>query len=103
MAQGKDYIGEELKYAVRITASGFSMDGDDFEIVVSCGSRKRTYAKEDLLLDLQGNYYLAIDTSEFKKGDLYATVYAYVPDDDFPDGKRTEIYKTKLTTLNGLS
>lgn len=99
MAIEQVFIGTELKYLVEITATGFSMEDDDFHIVVSVGNKKATYNKTDLLVDEEDNYYLAIDTSLFKKGDLYATLYAYVPDDDFPDGLRTEVNVQKLTTL----
>ena len=97
------YIGEELKFAVKLTAQGFSMDDNNFEFVLSCGKTEITVPKGDVLRDIQGNYYLAIDTSVFKKpGDLYATAYAYVPDEDFPDGYRTEIDRQKLILLKKL-
>lgn len=99
MANAPDYLGEELKFAVNITAQGFSMADDDFDIIVSVGKIKQTYNKLDLVVDDQGNYYLLVDTTAFKKGDMYATIYAYVPDPDFDDGFRTEIDKVKLTTL----
>ena len=99
MAANTAFIGEELKYLVQLTASGFSMADDDFKIEVSCGSQKKTYEKSDLIVDGQGKYYLAIDTSDFRKGDLYATVTAYVPDEDFDDGVRTEMFQQKLLTL----
>ena len=99
MANGTTYFGEELKYRIDIQADGFSMDTDDFEIELSCGSKRKTLKNADVLMDLEGNRYITIDTSEFKRGDLYATTYAYVPDSDFPDGKRTEIDKQRLTTI----
>lgn len=99
MANGTDYLGEELKYAVDITATGFSMADDDFDIVITVGNKSETYNKLDLVVDDQGTYYIMIDTTVFKKGDMYATVYAYVPDPDFDDGIRTEIDKVKLTKL----
>lgn len=93
------FIGEELKYAVTIAADGFDMQTDDFEIIVKCKSKKRVYKKSDLLYDEHGTFHIAIDTNFFPAGDLYAITYAYVPDDDFPDGRRTEVDQTWLTTL----
>ena len=102
MATQTDYIGSELKYLVEITAGGFNMMDDNFEIEVSVGNKKKIYAKSDLLIDQEGNFYLVIDSSEFKSGDMYATTFVYIPDNDFPDGLRTEIEKTKLTRIEKL-
>lgn len=99
MADKKDYIGDDLKYLVVPEAGGFDPQLDDFEIEVISGSKHKTYAKSDLLDDGEGGFYLAIDTTGFKKGDLWAVVKMYVPDDDFPDGNRLEMVKQKLTTL----
>ena len=101
MATNYAYIGEELKYAVVLTAQGFSMLTDDFEIVASVGSRKVTYKKSDLIQS-DGNFFIVVDTSRFKKGDLYFTTYAYVPDPDMEDGFRTEVDHQKIITLKAL-
>lgn len=102
MAQTYDYIGTELKFAVDITADGFSMEDDDYEIVVSSGNRQQVITKGEVLIDEHGQRYISIDTTNFKKGGLYATTYAFIPDDDFPDGKRTEVDVQLLTTLRKL-
>ena len=94
-----EYIGSELKYKVVIAAAGFDIDRDDFQIECICGSKKKLYQKKDILLDGQGNYYLAVDTTGFKKGTLYAVTTMYIPDEDFPDGLRTEVDKQKLDDL----
>lgn len=99
MANDSVYIGTELKFQVTLQSGGFNMMDDDFEIVVSCGKREVEYKKTDLIIDENDKWYIAIDTSPFKKGDLYATAYAYVPDEDFPDGLRTEVDRQKLATL----
>lgn len=99
MANENVYIGEELKFLVTMTADGFNMEDDDYEIVISCGNKKKTLYKSDVLVDGDGNHYITINTAEFKKGDLMATVYAYVPDPDFPDGFRTEVDRSRLATI----
>ena len=96
---GKDYIGTELKYMVAITAPGFDMERDDFTITAKCGNKKAVYKKSDMIIDEDRNYYVLIDTSIFKPGDLYAITEVEVPDSDFEDGKRTEVDRIKLTTL----
>lgn len=99
MANESAFIGTELKFQVLIEAGGFSMEDDDYEIVISCGNKSIPLTQDDVRIDDQGNYFIVIDTTEFKKGDVYATTYAHVPDSDFPDGKRTEIDRKKLITL----
>lgn len=94
------WSGTELKYLVEITAAGFSMATDDFNIVLSRGSHSVTFEKSDLVTDGE-NYYLVFDTAQFRTGDLYYTITAYVPDNDFPDGLRTEVFKKRLTTIKG--
>ena len=97
--ENSSYIGTELKFAVTIAADGFDMETDDFEIIVKCKSKKVIYKKSDLLYDENGDFHIAIDTTIFPAGDLYAITYAYVPDSDFPDGIRTEVDQTRLITL----
>ena len=103
MAQTYDYIGKELKYAVEITAPGFSIEEDNFKIVLQCGKTQVELTRPDVIISEDGVRYIAIDTTWFPKGGtLYAITYAYVPDNDFPDGFRTEIDLQKLTTLKKL-
>ena len=103
MARTYDYIGSELKYAVDITADGFSMEENDFKIVLQCGKVQIELTRTDILIGEDGTRYIAIDTNLFPKGGaLYATTYAYVPDNDFPDGIRTEVDLQKLTILKKL-
>lgn len=102
MATESAYIGQELKYALTMEAEGFSIDTDNYRIDFVCGKKTVSKNPEDILMDETGQYYVTLNTSGFKPGDLYAIVYAFVPDEDFPDGLRTEIVKTKLTTLKKL-
>ena len=96
----KDFVwlGTKLKYLVEITAGGFSMENDDFNIVLSVGRKTRKFEKNELVNDGE-HFYLVFDTAEFCIGELNATVTAYVPDTDFPDNIRTEVYKVRLTTI----
>lgn len=92
------FLGTKLKYLVIITAAGFSMVEHNFDIVLSRGPKSKKFEKDELVFDGE-NYFLAFDTSDFGAGDLNATVTAYVPDSDFSDGIRTEVFKTKLTNI----
>ena len=94
------FVGTELKFQVSITASGFDMGTDPFEIVLSCGHTVRTVHKDDLIYDnVEGKYYMVINTADFGSGVLCAKVVAQVPDSDFSDSYRTEVFKTALVML----
>ena len=93
-----EYIGSEAKYLVTLSSPGFSMADDQFEIILKRGSNELTFAKSDLVLR-NGNYYLCFDTTELGIGDVVAIVKAHVPDADFPDGFRTEVFKVELTKI----
>lgn len=87
--------GTELKYKVVITATGFSMDTDDWSVTISRGTTSHTYEKADCIHGADG-WYVCFDTADYGPGDYYATLTAYVPDTDLPDGLRTERKKVYL-------
>ena len=91
-----------MKFVVDISASGFSMVDDDFTVTLKRGSTQRTFAKDDLVMDENHTFYVCFDSSEFGKGVIDAIVTAYVPDSDFEDGLRTEVYKFKLINILGV-
>jgi len=93
------WLGTKLKYLVKITASGFDMIADDFNVVLTRGSKSATFEKSDLVFDGE-DYYVVFDTTPFGAGELYYKITAHVPDGDFADGFRTEVFKKKLTTIS---
>lgn len=93
-----EYIGSEAKYLVTISSPGFSMADDRFEIILKRGSNELTITKDDLVLR-NGNYYLCFNTTDLGTGDVVAIAKAHVPDADFPDGFRTEVFKVELTKI----
>ena len=92
------YLGTELKFALEIESEGFSMDTDDFKVVIKSVKKKKEIVipKEEMLLDENEKYLFTIDTEVLGVGDYWIYVYAYVPDEDFPDGIRTEVQKLHL-------
>lgn len=102
------WVGTALKYKVEITAEGFSMDEDDFEIEVRRGKESVIYQKSDLLIhepedpEAETEYYLPVDTEALGPGRYEVITRAYVPDDDWEGGLRTEIDKQLLTIVNAL-
>ena len=100
MANERAFIGTELKFKIDIEASGFSMVDDDFNIVIKKRNIEKRFEKVDLVDDGQGNYYVCFDSAEFGTGTISAIVTAYVPDTDFSDGFRTEVFEMDLVTIN---
>ena len=93
------FYGTELKFLVEIEASGFSMETDDFTVTIKRGTKQRVFAKNELV-HLDEYYYVCFDTAEFGSGMIQAIVTAYVPDADFPDGLRTEVFAMDLLKVN---
>ena len=89
------YVGTDLKFAINITAEGYDMVEDDYEILLVCGLTKVQVAKNDIVdgEDEEGNptHFLLIDSTQFPSGTLRLVVYAKVPDDDFDSGVRREV------------
>lgn len=100
MINDKIFVGTELKFKIEIEAKGFSMETDDFNVVIKRRNQVKAYNKEDLVTDGEGGYYVCFDTAEFGVGTISAVVTAYVPDTDFPDGLRTEVYAMDLVNIN---
>lgn len=90
------YIGTDLKFFIQIEATGFSMDDDEYSIVLRCNGRE---VKGDVVEGDNGEHYLIVDSSQFGSGTLKMIVYAEVPDEDFPDGARTEVASIDLCEL----
>lgn len=93
------YLGTELKYLIEITASGFSMADDDFEVEIIRGSKVLHFDKTDMETDEQGNWYVCFDTKDLKTGKISARITAHVPDNDYPDGIRDEVQRIDLITV----
>lgn len=94
------YVGTKLKYKVEITAEGFSMDDDEFEVEVRRGRQSVVIKKQDMLIhdpeEGDVEYYIVVDTEALGPGRYEVITRAYVPDDDFEDGVRLEIAKQVL-------
>lgn len=97
--KNEDYYGTDLKFLVEPSASGFLKGRDDFEVTISRGSTERTWSKSELVVDLDGNYYVCFSTNDFGNGQYYITVTTHTPDDDFEDGYRDEIWQAPLIEI----
>lgn len=90
------FVGTELKFQLDIEAEGFSMADDDFKVIISNYNKRKEIKKEDMKLDDNENYLFTVDTAYFGSGEYLITIIAYVPDEDFDDGIRTEVQKQVL-------
>lgn len=99
MAIYQTYVGTELKFAFTITASGFDIDDDDFEILVKGQRRSIRIPKDECFMDENDQWYFTFDTAQLGPGMVYAIITAYVPDEDFDDGVRKEVAKIDLVYI----
>lgn len=106
------YRGEEIKFAIGLTAEGFSMDDDDFDIEVRTTSRSIKGWKNppegeeslDVIIfkETEGSapgWYCIADTTTLDVGAMTVIATAYVPDAHANDGVRTTIAKAALGKL----
>ena len=82
---------------------GFAADGsmadDDFKVVIKNTKKSVTIPKAEMILDENENYLFTVDTGFMGTGEYWITTIAYVPDDDFDDGLRTEVQKQLLCVV----
>ena len=86
--------GTEIKFNLNIQPiSGISMSTFDFYVMAYAqGTPQRSVVnKFDCTKVNNDNYTLPVDTAPLGLGLLILDVYAFVPDQDFPDDLRTEI------------
>lgn len=98
-------LGTEFKYGIRIQEiDGYRLEDYDFEVTTYVYTNKSvTYRKNDI------NHIKPLDTDSYKiivpsedamkigRGVVMAKVTCHIPDADFQDGYRTEVYD-KLCT-----
>lgn len=97
--------GTEIKFNLNIQpVGGISMSAFDFYVATYAqGTPQRSIVnKSDCTKVNNDNYTLPVDTASLGLGLLILDVYAYVPDQDFPDDLRTEIYRieTDITIID---
>lgn len=93
--------GESAKYQIIISGEGFSMRENDFSVRLYWGMQGKTIdiAKEDMLQDEDGRFYIQFETSKMS-GLVKAETTYNMPDPDFADGVRPEIERQPLCFVN---
>ncbi len=119
------FKGSEIKFAIELTAQGFSMDADDFDIEVTGtkgsirGNKGNTTGDENIIIFREpelpdsssdssssssepapaGTWYAIINSDVFDKGEMKVIGTAYIPDANANDGVRTDIAVASLGNL----
>lgn len=115
------YKGEEVKFAILLTAEGFDMDSDDFDIEVKSPKNSIKASKgastEDLVIFKENGsdsssssssesgdtWYAIVNTSKFTAtGELKVVATAYVPDTNASGNIRKQIDVKKLGDLKNV-
>lgn len=96
--------GTELKFNLNIQpVSGINMSAFDFYVTAyTQGTAQRSVIqKYDCTRVNNDNYTVPVDTAPLGLGLLILDVYAFIPDQDFPDDLRTEICRieTDITLI----
>lgn len=92
--------GAGAKIRLEIAATGFNMHDNEFYVVLKQGGFTRTIPKSAFKEDEQQNFYLCIDTVQWKIGIVDAYVWADVPDMDFPNHIRKEVDKFRIIIID---
>lgn len=90
------WVGTGLKFAVNITAEGFSMEDDEFKVKFICGRKSLEVSKEEMTVSEDGTFIVNVDTSLLGSGTLQVITTAYVPDADWDGGYRPEVDKQDI-------
>lgn len=94
--------GTEIKFNLNIQPiGGVSMSAYDFNVMAYAqGTPQRAIVNKDDCTEIDSdNYTLPVDTAPLGLGLLILDVYAYVPDQDFPDDLRTEICRIETDII----
>ena len=88
-----------MKYRVTAQVPGFSLDNDDFSIIVRThlGRTVAVYSKENMLKDSCGGYIFTIPSA--RRGVYYAQFIAKKEDIDFDDGVQHMIDRQLLDVV----
>lgn len=92
-SNNKCYLGTELKLNLSIDPIGDAhMSTYDFIVEVFCNPIKSLMIKKSEANEVDAdNYILCINSNAIGKGKVKVKVTAYIPDEDFAEGLRTEV------------
>ena len=90
-------IGSQIKILIAASLpDNLTLFNVDFDVVVyndDKKDKKKEYAKNDCILTDDMDYVVLIDSDELGVGTYMVKLAVYIPDTDFPDGKRKEVIR----------
>lgn len=90
-------LGSQTKILIAATLpDDLTMAEVDFAVVVYNDDKKNkqiSYAKTDCILTDEGDYVVLVDTDKLGVGDVMVKATFFIPDADFPDGKRKDVVR----------
>lgn len=94
------YLGTEKKLALTITSQGFSMDTDPWKVTIVNGKNQIVCNRtQNAVVDSSNQWYLLVDTKLLGVGTPKVIIEIDVPDEDFDDNYRHEVYVKRLDTI----
>jgi len=94
------YLGTDLKVLIEMEAPGFSMEDDDWEVLLKSGGKTlKTFPKDECIEDEEGKFYICVRATDLKTGTIDIVFHALVPDEDWDDGIRNEVDKKVLAQI----
>lgn len=98
--EGKYYLGTEKKLAITITCQGFDMNVHPWKVTIVNGNNKIVCTRtQNTAVDSNEQWYLLVDTSLLGVGKPRAIIEIDVPDIDFEDEYRHEVYVKPFDTI----
>lgn len=90
-------IGSQIKILIAATLpDNLTLFNVDFDVVVYNDDKKdqqKKYKKTECILTDEYDYVVLVDSDELGVGTYMVKLTVYIPDADFPDGKRKEVIR----------
>ena len=90
-------VGSQIKILIEASLpDDLQLFDVDFDVVVyndDKKDKKKDYTKKDCILTDEMDYVVLIDSDELGVGTYMVKLTVYIPDTDFPDGKRKEVIR----------
>lgn len=90
-------IGSQIKILIVATLSDdLTLPDVDFDVVVYNDDKKdkqKAYTKTECILTDESDYVVLVDSDELGVGTYMVKLTVYIPDTDFPDGRRKEVIR----------
>ena len=92
MNEEEYFVGTELKMLANLKCEGFSMETDPWKVTVKRGSKEIVCTRGENTVFNGENWFCKIDTGLLGSGIYKVIGEVDVPDPDFENGYRHEVY-----------